>query len=176
MLQIQGYNCNGYPGCQILFNDEILFNAAVNDVTLTFNVNLRDANSLKISMFGKRFGEDGVYDTIVNDGNIIQDKHIIIKELVIDGISMKPWWHHATLTDVSLYQHQLTIGIYDNVSYCFEFPFSFYEWLITKNYAGYKLIGPTWKKSALNSSPDDYSISNEKFFELISTARKLIDG
>lgn len=176
MLHIQGSNCNGYPNCQISFNDEILFDKTVNDTTLMFDVNFKETNSLKISMFGKRFGEDGVYDTKVEDDKIIEDKHIIIEELVIDGVSIKPWWHHAALADVVLYQHQPTIGIYNNISYCFQFPNALYEWMITKNYEGYKSIGPTWKKSALNSSPDDYSISDDKFFELISTARKLIDG
>ena len=162
-LTIAGYYCNGWPNIKISLNNKTLYNGNINDkIVFNFdNLDFNENNTLSIEHYGKRLGEDNVWDTEVDENNtIIRDKYFTISDISINNISLKEIWHHGSFSnDQTINEHVNEIFFNFNVLYTLDFKTPFYNWVIDKKREGYLEIGPTWKKSALNSLSDGYSIS-----------------
>jgi hypothetical protein len=175
-LNLQGVECNGYPNCKITFNNSTLLDCKiVGKQTYLFSITLDKFNILIIEQYGKSFGENGIWDTELYDGKIVKDRYISILDMKMDNISLKPWWHHGKIKGDYIFEHQESIGLYKNVKYELFFESPFFSWCIDKSNEGYKEVGPSWKKSSLNSFSDGYSITSERFEELIHDAKKNLE-
>lgn len=87
-LLLETSSVNGDPGVEIVFNNETLFkNLCKEGSDVQIKVYARQnkkSNSLKIKMINK-----GIYDTQVDEqGNIVKDKFILIKQLKINGLNL----------------------------------------------------------------------------------------
>jgi len=174
-LILQGFECNGYPKCRITFNDQILYDSQIIDTcSVNCDITLEKTNIIKIEQYDKKFGENGIWDTKLENGKIVQDKYIIIRKICIDNINLQPWWHFGLLDNEIIFEHQNEIGLYKNSTFNLKFDSPLYDWLICKKSEGFKEIGPAWKKSSLNSFADGYSITIERFEELIAEAKQLL--
>lgn len=176
-IKLQGFKCNGYPKCKVNFNNKEILNCEIIDV---FEINQEvvfiENNILTIEHYGKKFGENNVYDTILQDGKIIEDKYIIVKDIVISGVSLKPWWHLGEFTEQNLHLNQESFGLYKNSVYSYNFTSPFYEFLILQKRKGYKEIGPLYALQELNSEQEEYSLSQLQFNELIEKAKNLLNA
>lgn len=153
--------CNLWPNCKIVVNDETLFDGqVVESLDLTKQFTIRENNSIVISHYGKRFGENRIWDTKSAGDQIVADRTLHVDDMLIMGISMKPWWHKGSMDiESQVPKNSSIIHFYFNASYSLSFTAPFYDWLIDSRYEGFKEVGPIWKMSSLNTKSDGYSSS-----------------
>lgn len=85
---LQGYFCNHWPEIKILHNEVELYQGPVeNTRVLDFVLQCRDQNCLRFEHFGKRFGQDNIWDTSVDTGD---DCKLQIVDVSFDDVSIGP--------------------------------------------------------------------------------------
>ena len=124
--------CNQWPCLRIKGNNSIYFDAEVNgNKVIEFVMPSNERNQLTLYHYGKRFGENNIWDTR-NDGNIIvEDRAIKLMRLEFDQVNVIEYllthWPFITTsgevvkTDYFGYNGSLTINFTTPV----------YEWIIT---------------------------------------------
>lgn len=88
-LRINANWCNHWPYIKICFNDAVVFDSELNQsIDIAFDVNdILDTNQLTINHYGKRSGENKIWDTKVDaNGSIINDCTFQIVDLSINRI------------------------------------------------------------------------------------------
>ena len=133
-LVLESTWCNTWPVLTIKQYDKIVLDQEINKPT---RIDLElDYASFCLGMFGKSFGTNRVWETWVDDdGNITDDKLIIIKSFRLDDVDIADILHYLPMdTD-----QQGVINIYDktlrfNGEWVFDITDSAYQWIIkTKN-------------------------------------------
>jgi hypothetical protein len=84
--------CNQWPELLIRFNDTVIFQNLIKEKqTVKLSLHSKNQNNtLNIGLNNKRFGENGIYDTVLNeDNNIVNDLFLEIVDVKIDSISIK---------------------------------------------------------------------------------------
>lgn len=157
---LRGNFCNLWPNCKITLNNELVFDGQVEASVIDAQFKLQKNNIITIEHYGKRFGENHIWDTKVVDGQIIADRYLRVDDIKILDISLKPWWHNGQIGDTEyIPQHLDAIYFHQNITYTLKFTAPFYDWLIDSRYSGFKEVGPIWKMSSLNTKSDGYSSS-----------------
>ena len=85
-VKFESNESNGMPYFDIVHNGNTLYSQPVEQGVheLEFNLTHDTINQLTLKMSGK-----GPFDTVVdNDNNILQDKNIILKEIVLDNVTL----------------------------------------------------------------------------------------
>lgn len=174
---LRGQFCNEYPLCCIQINKNVIFDGRVEGfVVVDVPVLLIANNTIQITHYGKRLGENRIWDTKVDNGNIIADRSLHVDDISILDISLKPWWHKGKMSNGDLIpKHSDTIHFFLNGEYMFNFTAPFYDWLIDSQHDGFKEIGPLWKLSSLNTRPDGYSSSMLELEPILDRIQKSID-
>ena len=88
-LDVTGQYCNRWPTLIIWHNDQEVFCSQIENkqqISLKLDAKENQTNTLAIGMKGKQFGKDGIYDTVVTDGRIIEDLQIKINAVSLDDI------------------------------------------------------------------------------------------
>ena len=87
-IDLKGQYYNHWPFARITVNNLILFDGEVIDiVTLMFNINAVDKNQLIIEHYGKRFGDNNVYDCSADQH---EDCVLTIKDIRFEDITVGP--------------------------------------------------------------------------------------
>lgn len=108
-IELEGKFYNHWPYAQICINDHVLFDAQVQELVYhDFFVDVKEKNQLKIIHYGKRFGDDGVYDCSSDQTG---DCVLQIKDIKFETVSIFPelmsklffetCWTPAQLKDLS---------------------------------------------------------------------------
>jgi hypothetical protein len=85
-IDLKGQYCNHWPFAKISVNNQILFDGQVeNAVTYDFTIDAIKNNQLVIEHYGKRFGENNVYDCTADQS---QDCVLTIKDIRFDDITV----------------------------------------------------------------------------------------
>jgi|CryBogDrversion2_7_1035282.scaffolds.fasta_scaffold06175_2 hypothetical protein len=125
--------CNHWPYVRIVFNDTVLVDRELAaETSIIVDLELEEQNTLKIQHYGKRQGENHIYDTVVDQqGNITQDCNFRITKLGFDRI-----WFNQLAAGRVLFQN--TKG-FDNVNidsivgidgeFVLEIPRDYLSWL-----------------------------------------------
>jgi len=108
-IDLQGQYCNHWPFARITVNDQELFNGAVQDsVTLMFNIDANKHNLLRIEHYGKRFGDDGVYDCAEDQSedcvltiNDIRFEDVTVGDELMSQLFFQTCWTDAQLRTMS---------------------------------------------------------------------------
>lgn len=82
--------CNHWPELTISFNDIVEFQHVI-DKSMQLNLSFeeQDFNRLTIGLSNKSFGENGMWDTAVNEsGDIVNDLTLTIDEALINDVSI----------------------------------------------------------------------------------------
>lgn len=132
-IQLKPNFCNQWPLFRVTYNDTILFEDEIRQSTsLCFDLDLNSHNHLKLEHFGKYFGEDGRWDTVVQDGNIIQDRSIELVNLELGEVDISKYikrdgcvFHQANGTDTDFHGF---FGFNGHID--FRFPENVYDWII----------------------------------------------
>ena len=88
-LDVTGQYCNRWPTLIIWHNDQEVYCSQIENkqqISLKLDAKENQTNTLAIGMKGKQFGKDGIYDTVVTDGRIIEDLQIKINAVSLDDI------------------------------------------------------------------------------------------
>lgn len=88
-LRINANWCYHWPYIKICFNDSVVFDSEIDQsIDVAFDVDdILDNNQLTINHYGKRSGENKIWDTKVDaNGSIVNDCTFQIVELSINGI------------------------------------------------------------------------------------------
>ena len=88
-LDVTSQYCNRWPTLIIWHNDQEVYCSQIENkqqISLKLDAKENQTNTLAIGMKGKQFGKDGIYDTVVTDGRIIEDLQIKINAVSLDDI------------------------------------------------------------------------------------------
>lgn len=147
VIECTGHFCNQWPTIKIIFNNTLLFDGEIIDTsTLTFNISCSENNSLQIIHYGKRFGENNVWDT--NNNN---DRYVVINEVLFNGVSIghetikktsfnNTWTEHQLKTNSAEFIKEFTCLPYSsgrlsfNGSITINFTVPVYNWIIDQRF------------------------------------------
>ena len=87
-MEIEGFYCNSWPKLTIKQNNKILYEeSVVNSQKVDMQI---ENKPFTIGMENKSFGSNNIWDTHVdNDGNVIADKYIVIKNIALDDVNFE---------------------------------------------------------------------------------------
>jgi len=86
-LTVTGAFCNTWPDLTIQQNDNVVFCNAIKNTTI-ISLTL-DYAPFSVGMQNKNFGNNNVWDTLVDqDNNILADKLITVNEFLLDDVSI----------------------------------------------------------------------------------------
>lgn len=147
------------PCASIYHNDYLLWHGIVDDIKLEFNIDLTGNDVIAISGIGKRHGEQGIYDTVIDDrGHIVSDKFLTIKDIIIDDISMGPLW----IRSINIIENFTSDSIFQNGKIEIRLTLPVIDWIIQE-----KIINIDQKNQ---SQPDSSYSGNDRFaYEYINT-------
>ena len=94
LLDVTGNQGSSWPTLNIKVNNTVYINREIQGHQL-LNIIVPESNNylVEISGIGKRFGQDGIWDTILDaNENIIADKSIVFNDVKINDISMEDEW------------------------------------------------------------------------------------
>lgn len=148
-INVRGFYCNHWPNLKIKLNNRELFCGQVQDqLQLKFEVDAKDKNQLVFEHFGKKFGEEGIYDTVPEQSidcklqieDIRFDKVSIDKKLRSSLMFQTIWSDHQLQHQSQEFRDQYSViaesdgWMAFNGRIVFEFNTPIYDWLIIKKY------------------------------------------
>lgn len=131
-IKLQGTRYRRWPTIRIIFNNQCLYDGKVeSELLFEQEVPLEEHNSLVIEHYGKRFGEQGIWDTQVDGDKVIQDCAFVIDYLKLGGVDMQEYvdqfvFHKDNGDEI----HTTYFGY--NGRLAIEFPKELYDWVILK--------------------------------------------
>jgi len=89
-LNVSGHFCNTWPKFQIIVNDDVIFSdEIVNTHDIELEINTKSNNLVQFELIDKLTGENGIWDTQLNDLNeIIADKFIKINSVMVADVDI----------------------------------------------------------------------------------------
>lgn len=85
-IDLNGQYYNHWPFARVWVNNQILFDGKVHDsVALTFDISALENNQLTIEHYGKRFGDNNVYDCAADQ---TEDCVLTIKDIRFNNITV----------------------------------------------------------------------------------------
>jgi hypothetical protein len=130
-IEIQGYWCHQWPKMQVRLNDHIYFDSSIMDyTTVEFTAPINTNNILIIQHYDKKFGQNGQWDTVSNDGTIVQDRALKLISLQLDSVDISEYifkncpliTEHKEVVNTDYY------GFNGDVRINFDYPV--YNWVI----------------------------------------------
>lgn len=79
-----------WPELTVFFNNSIILREEiVEEKTLSLDLEHKQSNQLRIGLANKRFGQDNVWDTVVDhEGNILSDLSLTLNDVLVDDTSI----------------------------------------------------------------------------------------
>lgn len=146
-IDLQGYFCNYWPTIAIYHNDICIHRGSIEDtVTLSFTLNCTNTNELIFEHYGKRSGEDNIWDT---DPATEQDRKIQITDIRLNNVSIGTKLRGNLIFDTDFTDSQRTdrefVSQYTTINQSdgwmtfngkikFKFETPVYDWLILNKF------------------------------------------
>ena len=154
-IDLEGQYCNHWPFARISVNNQILFDGEIqNCITFNFIITAEEKNYLCIKHYGKRFGEDNIYDCAPDQ---MQDCVLAIADIRFNNVTIgyelmsklifKTVWSktqiQTMLPDVLLQMSEIpckndTMTVYNKMNFnsifSLEFETPILNWLIFSKY------------------------------------------
>lgn len=91
-VDLEGTWCNHWPKLKVSVNDIIYFDGEViNKHKINITAPLLPNNKLIIQHYDKNFGQNGQWDTRVEEGKITQDRAVVLKSLLLDDVDISKY-------------------------------------------------------------------------------------
>jgi hypothetical protein len=133
-IEVEGTWCNQWPCLRIEGNNSIYFDGEiVGNKIINFVIPANDYNQLTLCHYGKRFGENNIWDTRINEHNvIIEDRAIKLVGLEFDQVNIIEYLltHCYFVTESGDIVKTHYFGF--NGSLIINFTAPVYEWIITQ--------------------------------------------
>jgi hypothetical protein len=136
-LNLTGSKCNEYPRLTILHNQQLVYSELIEEVVeVNLDIELQKDNQITLCGIDKSQGENGKWDTRVNDtGKIVADKWLSINNIWIDNISMGPEWIKSlTMVNKVGTQQFLDKTWWNNGSISFSIELPLLDWIINEKF------------------------------------------
>jgi hypothetical protein len=136
-LNLTGSKCNEYPRLTILHNQQLVYSELIEEVVeVNLDIELQKNNQITLQGINKAQGENGKWDTQVNNiGKIVADKWLSINNIWIDDISMGPEWIKSlTLVNEVGTQQFLDRTWWNNGSISFSVELPLLDWIIDEKF------------------------------------------
>ena len=130
-LSFKASFCNHWPELQIVANKQTVWQGYIEEQKqITVEFERLPTNNLRIVYLNKQNGPE-TWDTKMDtDGNILEDQHCILEQILIDRSNCE-WLIHKTPYRYLDGREKLTFGFMDLQGYLeFEFPEDVYQWII----------------------------------------------
>ena len=130
-FELYGSACNGYPLLTIAHNNKVVYSdVIVENQIVQLDLLPTQTNLISLSGIGKKNGENGLWDTVIDKNNqVVQDKYLVVKNILIDDIPMGHDWiktlHHNESVFLGWWQN-------DSVSFTVELPLL--DWIIEQKF------------------------------------------
>jgi hypothetical protein len=118
---------------------------------------------ITLSGIGKKTGEDGNWDTVIDENNkIVQDKYLVVKDILIDKISMGSDWIKTLQVEPVQHKQPPFTGWWQNGSVSFTLDLPVLDWIIQQKFINAQL--PTMSDTNARSGDDrfDYDYIQRK--------------
>lgn len=156
------------PTVTIAINDGVVFSDTINGsrcVGLPFQ--LKNNDTVVIAGIGKRNGEDGIWDTKVDDqGNIISDKYLVIDSIEIDNIAMGMQWINS-INSIGKFESNF---VYYNGQLSFTVRGNLLDWIIEE-----KFVKHAYNPDGMGSYDGDGRFDYDSIRNKINSIKKLLD-
>lgn len=160
VFKLKGFWCNEWPLCEISLNNQVYFNGQVkDDIEVSIQSKFEEVNFLELKHYGKRFGDNGIWDTTETADRAIKVVSVVINDIDITDIFYKIPFETADET-----QHTHYLG-HNGVWKC-EIPNNVYTWIIQHRHVGQRLAAPNLVVETSHSDLFDYSRDLEELEEL----------
>lgn len=123
--------CHEWPNFVVNFNDSTYFDGPVQgEITVEIDAPVLDHNLLRLTHHGKRFGEQGIWDTETQQEHIMQDRAVRLLGIEIDDVDISKYvWRHCPLITAD---HGAVLTDYYgfNGTVSIDFASPVYHWMI----------------------------------------------
>jgi len=136
-INLTGRYCNSWPCFRMYHNKQIFYEGEIQgDCIIEEELDYFDlvTNTLVIELYNKSFGEDGVWDTVVEDGVITQDKNIIVNDIQFDDVSIGTLLNTTIMFMADGSYESTYSAINFNGLYTLFFKQPVYDWMITEKF------------------------------------------
>ena len=91
-IEFNGTRCNNWPRVKVIGNNYTYFDAeVVKNKIIEFTMPLQDRNCLILEHYGKKFGENGIWDTRSNGDQITEDRAVKLIKLELNEVDISPY-------------------------------------------------------------------------------------
>lgn len=172
-LLLFGSYCNSWPKVFVRANGNRIWTGdVIDEICVDLEFPRQATNIVDIGMVNKRSGP-AVYDTVLDQhSNIVQDKSVQIKQILLDG-SRCGWLLNSmscTYADQTT-RTNLNGFLGQNGFFRFEFPDDIYTWVAEQRNSKIKSAGP---QSSLDYRSIYFNDSNEEIYQTIQECYVLL--
>ena len=179
-----------WPKVKIVLQNKILFDDNIkNNKIISFDIDddIYTNTCIKVIQYGKRFGENGVYDTFVDDSGNIIDQAVLINQIVVDDlIDIHDLFHygsvlHSHSNENYILQKSEKPYLCFNSTFSLEIKLPILDWIIEQRIVEknkyYNEIDPE-THSALIGSPTHltHALNNSTAVNLINEIEYMLDN
>ena len=171
-FELYGSACNGYPLLTVAHNNKVVYSdAIVENQTVELDLLPAQTNLISLSGIGKKNGENGLWDTVIDKHNqVVQDKYLVVKNILIDNIPMGHDWI-KTLRFESLHDNDsVFLGWWQNDSVSFTVELPLLDWIIEQKFMNNH---PT-TGSDINARSGDARFDYDYIQDKIAAIKKII--
>lgn len=136
-LELFGSNCNEYPSLLVLHNNHKVYSAnIIENCTVEIDLEPSDSNFITLVGINKSNGKNGKSDTVVDvDGNILQDKYLLVNDICLDDISMGSEWIKKLYFESPEHNNSTAFtGWWQNGSVSFKIELPLLDWIIQEKF------------------------------------------
>ena len=91
-IEFYGTHCNNWPQVKVIGNNHTYFDAeVVENKIIEFTMPLHNENCLILEHYGKRFGENNIWDTHSKNDQIIADRAVKLIKLELNEVDISPY-------------------------------------------------------------------------------------
>lgn len=131
---------------------------------MEFEYQIQDQNSMRIEHYGKRFGENGIWDTRSDQDRIVADCGIHVVDIELHGVSIHDIVYQTPFDTDQGPQHTHYFG--HNGVWQWSWPRDLYAHLIEHRFMGQRLQAPNLIMETSHSHLFDYTQDLQELAEL----------
>jgi hypothetical protein len=136
-LELFGSKCNDYPSLSVLHNKLTVYSGnVVENFTVEIDLDPADSNLITLVGINKSDGKNGKWDTVVDaDGNILQDKYLLVNDICLDDISMgREWIKKLHFESSDHNDNTVFTGWWQNGTVSFKIELPLFDWIIQQKF------------------------------------------
>lgn len=162
-INLTGLWCNNWPKLKVSLNGKTYFDDyVVGDVNLKLTAPLLEKNTLILEHYDKQFGENGIWDTKLDNGTIVQDRAVRLVSLSLGEVDITKYMQQKR--PLIKNNKESVPGLYYGFNGCvtLEFESPIYSWIIDNVVKPELQSGPNFNHpSVINSESNIFEYDHD---------------